>query len=328
MKKLRRSLTAVLFLCLLLSGCGMFDVDVEEPAKEEEDLIVVGFSQVGSESVWRTKNTASIQEELTQENGFFLIFANARQKQENQIKHIREFISQRVDYILFSPVTEEGWDTVLQEAKEAGIPVILVDRKVDVADSSLYTAWIGSDMTEEGRQAGLWLENYEKENQLESQQIEIVVLQGTEGATSTIERTKGFHQIADAHENWVILEEPYADYTTAKGEEVMDRLLDTYPSIDVLISQNDDMTFGALQAMDDHGIKAGVDGDVAVVSFDAVDEALKLVKQGRINVDVECNPLQGPYIWMTLEALERGETVSKNIVVKERVYDQSFFSGR
>lgn len=324
MKKLWYSISLVV-LCLLV-GCGARDKNPEGAGDDmEQDFIVVGFSQVGSESVWRTKNTASIQEELTKDNGFFLNFANARQKQENQIKHIREFISQRVDYIIFSPVTEEGWETVLQEAKEAGIPVILVDRKVDVADSSLYKAWIGSDMTEEGRQAGLWLEKYEQDNQLQSQPIRIVVLQGTEGSTSTIERSKGFHQIADAHDNWEILEEPYADFTTAKGEEVMNRLLEKYATIDVLISQNDDMTFGAIQALEDHGLTTGVKGDVAVVSFDAVEEALRLVRQGKINVDIECNPLQGPYVRETLKSLERGESVEKNIFVKERVYDQSFF---
>lgn len=324
MKKLWYSIPLIV-LCLLV-GCGARGAGPDETGDDmEQDFIVVGFSQVGSESVWRTKNTSSIQRELTKDNGFFLNFANARQKQENQIKHIREFISQRVDYIVFSPVTEEGWETVLQEAKEAGIPVILVDRKVDVADSSLYKAWIGSDMIEEGRQAGLWLEKYEQEKQLQSQPIRIVVLQGTEGSTSTIERSKGFHQIADLHENWEILEEPYADFTTAKGEEIMNRLLETYPTIDVLISQNDDMTFGALQALEEHGLTTGVKGDVAIVSFDAVEEALELVRQGKINVDIECNPLQGSYVRETLEAIERGESVEKNIFVKERVYDQSFF---
>ena len=126
---------------------------------------MVGVSQIGSESVWRTENTASIQEAFTKEKGYFLIFKNARQKQENQIKALRSFISQRVDYIVFSPVTESGWDTVLQEAKEAGIPVILIDRKVKTSDDSLYVAWVGSDFVNEGRMAGEELERQLKKTE-------------------------------------------------------------------------------------------------------------------------------------------------------------------
>ena len=156
----------MLFLSFVTAGCGPFqdvapDVHSEKKMPDEgENLIVVGFSQLGSESLWRTANSESIQEALTRENGFFLEFSNARQKQENQIKAIRGFISQRVDYIMFSPVTESGWDTVLREAKDAGIPVILVDRKASLEDDSLYTAWVGSDMISEGEKAGIWLEDY------------------------------------------------------------------------------------------------------------------------------------------------------------------------
>lgn len=149
-KKIHIFFIPLLFLVLILSGCvkeyGMEDTE----NTVDENLIVVGVSQVGSESVWRTANTASIQNVLTKENGYFMIFNNARQKQENQIKALRSFISQRVDYIVFSPIMEDGWETVLQEAKEAGIPVILIDRKVKLSDQSLYTTWIGSDFTRRG----------------------------------------------------------------------------------------------------------------------------------------------------------------------------------
>lgn len=149
----------MLFVGMMFSSCGMFDKEVAEAIEtESENLIVVGYSQLGSESVWRTANTNSIQTALSKENGFFLQFNNARQKQENQIKAIRSFISQRVDYIAFSPVTEDGWTTVLEEAKKAGIPVILVDRSISATDSSLYTTRVGTDSYWEGSQAGKWLE--------------------------------------------------------------------------------------------------------------------------------------------------------------------------
>lgn len=311
-------------MILALMGCaGQFrvsDIRDDFSAANEGDLVVVGVSQVGSESVWRTANTASIQEAFTSDRGYFLLFVNARQKQENQIKAIRRFISRQVDYIVFSPITENGWDVVLQEARDAGIPVILMDRQVDVEDDTLYTAWVGSDFHEEGRNAGKWLEEYLGQQERQEEEIHIVVLQGTEGATSAIGRTEGFQEIADAHDNWIILEQADAEYTTAKGREVMEQLLDTYEDIDVVISQNDDMTFGALDAMNRRGITTGAEGEVIVVSFDAVKSALKLVEQGIINVDIECNPKQGEWVEKVIQALERGEAVEKTFYIEEQIF--------
>lgn len=295
--------------------------ETESPAAaKEEELIVVGVSQIGSESLWRTANTVSIQSALTKENGYFLIFHNARQKQENQIKAIRGFISQRVDYIVFSPVMEEGWETVLEEAKAAGIPVILVDRKITAENSGLYTTWVGTDKRQEGENAGKWLEEYLRGQGREEEALNIVVLQGTAGATATIGRTEGFHAVADKHPNWRILEQADAEFTTAKGEEVMERLLEEYTDIDVVVSQNDDMTFGALEALNKAGITTGVNGDVILISFDAVKEALKLVEQGIINVDIECNPKQGECIADVIQMLENGEEVEKEYMVEEKVF--------
>lgn len=315
-----------LLLTMALSGCGSFwDVapeDILSETEAEEDLIVVGFSQLGSESLWRSANSESIQGTLTRENGFFLEFNNARQKQENQIKAIRGFISQRVDYIIFSPVTEGGWETVLQEAKDADIPVILVDRKASVSDDSLYTAWVGSDMHKEGEKAAIWLEDYLIETGREDEQINIVVLQGTVGSSAQIERTAGFNAIASSHPEWHIRAQESADFTTAKGKEVMEQFLARIPDIDVIISQNDDMTFGALQALEENGISTGVNGDVVLISFDAVYDALELVSEGIINVDIECNPEQGEYIMELIRKLENGEAVEKENCVEEKVFTQ------
>ena len=223
---------------------------------------------------------------------------------------------------MFSPITESGWDVVLQEARDAGIPVILMDRQVDVKDETLYTAWVGSDFHGEGRRAGEWLEADLERQGRQEEEIQIVVLQGTEGATSAIGRTQGFQELACTHANWIILEQVDAEYTTAKGREVMDHLLDKYEEIDVVISQNDDMTFGALEAMNRRGITTGVEGDVIVVSFDAVKSALKLVEQGVINVDIECNPEQGEWVEQVIRALERGEEVEKTFYIEEQVFTQ------
>ena len=322
-----RIMQCVLLLCslLLLVGCGTrWDIQTETTEDTltpmDDNLIVVGVSQIGSESVWRTANTSSIQNVFTKENGYFLIFDNARQKQENQIKAIRSFISQQVDYIVFSPITEDGWDTVLMEAKEAGIPVILFDRQVKVSDRSLYTTWVGSNFEEEGRFAGLWLAEYLEQIGRSGEDIRIVVLQGTEGSTSVIGRTEGFDSVAALHDNWTILEQADAEYTTAKGKEVMKDMLSRYEQIDVVVSQNDDMTFGAMEALKEAGLSTGVDGDVILLSFDAVKSALKLVENGQINVDIECNPNQGESIEKVIRAMEAGEDIEPEYYVSEQIF--------
>lgn len=316
---------------LLLSvqwGCGAFgDTVPEETAESDahtyiqgsEELIIVGFSQIGSESIWRTANTNSMHRALSEEKGYFLISDNARQKQENQIKAIRSYISQRVDYIVFAPVTESGWDTVLREAQDAGIPVILMDRKADV-DESLYTTRIGADLTREGEKAAQWLEGDLKEKNRLYDDINIVILQGTLGSSPELERTAGFESIASRYGNWHILDRQTGEFTTAKGKEVMAQFLQMYPDIDVVVSQNDDMTFGAIEAIEEAGMTTGIGGDIIIISFDAVREALELVQAGKINVDIECNPEQGEYVDMVIQMLEKGEPVEKLYIVEERVF--------
>ena len=309
-------------VALVLLGSPFGSGNVQETPAEDDNLIVVGVSQVGSESVWRTAHTQSVQDAFTRANGYLLIFDNARQKQANQIKAIRSFISQQVDYIVVSPIEETGWDTVLQEAKDAGIPVILMDRTVEVADDSLYTTWVGSDFIREGQDAGYWLEDYLKEQGRDEDEINIVVLQGTKGATATIGRTRGFNETAKIQHNWNILEQVDGEFTTAKGKEEMARLLEKYEDIDVVVSQNDDMTFGALEAIHAAGKTTGVNGDITVISFDAVDAGVELVRNGEINIDVQCNPDQGKYVEQVIKDMEAGKEVEKAYYVPERVYTQ------
>lgn len=321
---------ALLFLPLLLilavivgSRFELFgDIAKEETAQEKTDQIVVGVSQLGSESGWRTANTESVQNAFTQKNGCFLIYHNARQKQENQLKAIRSFISQRVDYIVFSPVVETGWDTVLQEAREAGIPVILMDRQVDVEDETLYVTCVGSDFVEEGEKAGRWLETELGRRGIADESVNIVMLLGTQGSSSQIGRTAGFAAVAAKHPNWYILEQSDAEFTSAKGREVMRNFLRRYDDIDVVVSQNDDMTFGAIEAIREAGRSVGTDGDIAIISFDAVKSALEMVGEGVINVDIECNPNQGEYLLRVIDDLEAGRTVEKQYYVEENVFTQ------
>lgn len=319
--KIAMVLLLVTLLLLILGGCELFgDIDEESYISEDENLIVVGVSQLGSESGWRTANTESVQKMFTKQNGYFMLFNNARQRQENQFKAIRSFISRRVDYIVFAPVVESGWETVLLEAKEAGIPVILMDRSIDVADKSLYTTLVGSNSMEEGEKAGRWLEADLEEKGLSDETINIVILKGTQGASAQIGRSIGFSAIAATHDNWNILDQEYADFTSAKGKEVMEGFLQKYPDIDVVVSQNDDMTFGAIEAIRESGRTVGINGDITIISFDAVREALKMVAEGTINVDIECNPDQGEYISDVIQMLENGEKIEKQYFVEEDVF--------
>lgn len=308
----------------------------------DSDLTIVGFSQLGSESDWRTANTKSIQNALSKKNGFSLIFSNGRQSQENQIKDVRSFIFQEVDYLVIAPVMETGWDTVLQEAKQAGIPVIIVDRMIETEDPSLYVACVGTDKYAEGMKAGQWLEKYlekqkddnasqqkvvlsqeafQKKRKRNTDAINIVVLEGTPNSTAQIGRSKGFEDIARAHKNWNILAHENGDFTKAKGKELMEKFLKKYDDIDVLVSQNDDMTFGAIEAIQEAGLTCGVNGDITVISFDAVSEAFDKMEEGLINVDIECNPLQGPMIAQIIERLKKGEKVDKISYVDGKVFE-------
>lgn len=334
----------VLASCSIRPLKNLQNSEIETTEDIDSDLIIVGFSQLGSESDWRTANTKSIQNALIKENGFSLIFSNGRQSQENQIKDVRSFIFQEVDYIVIAPVTETGWDTVLTEAREAGIPVIIVDRRIDTKDENLYVACVGTDKYAEGVKAGQWLEKYLKEqkvkdnasqrkealskktaskekNRKNTNNINIVVLEGTLNSTAQIGRSKGFEDVAGSHEEWNILAKESGDFTKAKGKEVMKRFLREYDDIDVLVSQNDDMTFGAIEAIQEAGLTCGVDGKIKIISFDAVSEAFDKMEAGLINVDIECNPLQGQLIAEIIERLEEGEEPPKVSYVDGKVFE-------
>ncbi|MFI9319277.1 ABC transporter substrate-binding protein [Kitasatospora aureofaciens] len=278
--------------------------------------LVVGFSQVGAESGWRTANTKSIQESA-KKAGIELKFSDAQQKQENQIKAIRSFIQQKVDVIAFSPVVESGWDTVLKEAKDAKIPVILTDRAVDSKDDSLYVSFLGSDFVEEGKKAGDWLV---KEYQGKSDEVNIVELQGTTGSAPANDRKAGFGDVIKADAKFKVVASQTGDFTRAKGKEVMQAFLKAQPKIDVLYAHNDDMALGAIQAIEEAGKKPGT--DIRIISVDGVKDAFTAMSQGKINVDVECNPLLGDQLMDLAKKVKAGEQVPKRIKTQEGVFTQ------
>ena len=301
--------------------CGMSVVPAVGVAAAD-DTITVGFSQVGAESDWRTANTESMKSTFSEENGYELIFDDAQQKQENQLTAIRNFIQQEVDYILLAPVTETGWDTVLQEAKDADIPVIIVDRMVDVSDDSLYTTWIGTDALCEGRKAAEWLNGFAEAKGIAASDIHIADIQGTIGSTAQIGRSKGLEEGVDNY-GWNLLAQQSGEFTQAKGQEVMESMLKQYDNINVVYCENDNEAFGAIDAIEAAGKTVGSDianGEIMVMSFDTTNAGLTDTLAGKIACDVECNPLHGPRVEEIIKKLEDGKDVDKKAYVEEEMF--------
>lgn len=278
--------------------------------------VVLGFSQVGAESEWRTANTESIKS-AAKDAGIDLKFSDAQQKQENQIKAIRAFIAQKVDVIAFSPVVESGWDNVLKEAKAAKIPVVLTDRSVNSKDTSLYVTFMGSDFVEEGRKAGRWLVDKMKDSKGE---VRIVELQGTVGSAPAIDRKKGFEEIIKADPKFKIVRSQTGDFTRAKGKEVMEAFLkaEGKNGINVLYAHNDDMAIGAIQAIEEAGLKPAK--DITIISIDGVKGAFEAMMAGKLNVSVECSPLLGPQLMSAVKDILAGKPVPKRIVTEESIF--------
>ncbi len=284
--------------------------------------LTIGFSQIGAESDWRLASSASMENTFSIDNGYNLIFDNAQQKQENQIKAIREFIDQGVDYIVLDPIVETGWASSLREAKEAGIPVIIADREVRLEDESLYTAWIGSDFLLEGKRACEWLKEYLSIHSAD-QSPGILHIQGTEGSSAQIGRSQALFEAARAN-GWNILQSVSGDFVQAKGKEVAEHALEKYPEeIQVVYCENDNMAYGAIEALEQAGKQAGTDlehGEVIVISFDSAADGLVYTLDGRIAVDTECNPLYGPALSRLIMDLETGTPFDKKNYCEEEQF--------
>ncbi|OOM11758.1 ABC transporter substrate-binding protein [Clostridium saccharobutylicum] len=314
------ALVASTVLCVgMLAGCGSTSSSAgsQSTSSKSSDKKVIGFAQVGAESGWRTAETDSIKSIPTLDSNFDLKFSDGQQKQENQIKAIRSFIAQKVDLIALDPVVETGWDTVLQEAKDAKIPVVIVDRNVTVSDDSLYKCFLGSDMEEEGKKAAqIVIDQFGKDAKLN-----IAELQGTVGSTAMVGRQKGFNETIKDCPNYKIVKSQTGDFTRAKGKEVMEAFLKSDgDNINVLWSHNDDMAVGAIQAIEEYGKQPGK--DIFIVSCDGIKDMFQLMADGKSNAIVECNPLLGPQLLEVSKDILDGKDVERSIKSKESQFLQ------
>ncbi|MBI5029096.1 MAG: ABC transporter substrate-binding protein [Chloroflexi bacterium] len=278
--------------------------------KTYKDLIV-GYVQLGAESEWRTANTNSVKEAAAQ-LGVELRFSDAQQKQENQIKAIRSLIAQKVDVIGVAPIVETGWVAVFQEARDAGIPIIVVDRRAAVPED-LYVTLMGSDFVDEGRNAGRIMAK------LTNGKANIVELQGTKGSAPANDRYVGFREILQSYPDMKIIDSQEGEFTIAKGKEVMASFLKKHgKTITAVFAHNDDMALGAIKAIEDYGLRPGI--DIKIVSIDAARGAFEAMIAGKLNATVECNPLLGPeFLEMALKVVN-GETIPKWIPSKESIF--------
>lgn len=319
---------AVAAIAALSTGCDQKPAESSKPAAapkpaagagaagEAHKKIKLGFSQIGAESDWRRANTESIKAEAAA-RGIELVFSDAQQKQENQIKALRSFVAQGVDVIALSPVVETGWEPVLKEIKQAGIPVVLTDRVVQVSSPDLYVTFIGADFVEEGRRAAAWL------GKATGGKAVVAELQGTPGSAPAIDRKKGFEEGIKAFPEIKVIKSQSGEFTRAKGREVMETFLKSPEGkqITAVYAHNDDMALGAIQAIEEAGLKPGV--DIRVVSIDGVKAAFEAMVAGKLNCTVECSPLLGPKLCDVVEALVAKKPVEKRIVTEAGVFDQS-----
>ncbi len=279
------------------------------------DLISVGYAQVGHESDWRTANTQNYEDTFTEENGYELSLIDCDNDHNAQIEAVRNFINQGLDYIVIAPIQSAGWDTVLQEAQDAGIPVIIADREIE-ASEDLYDAWVGTNPYDEGVTAGKWLAEY-----LDGAEANILQIEGSVGASAAINRTDGFAEVLAENENWTLLDSQSGDFTQAGGQEVMESYIKSYEGqFNVVVCQNDNEAYGAMDAMDAAGITYGVDGDVILISYDATHDGLQYTLDGKINCNVECNPIQAEFVAEVIQKMAAGEEYEAKTLVTDSAF--------
>ena len=293
-----------------------------EVAVNEDGILTVGYVMIGSESDWRMACNKSITEAFSRENGYSLLISDAQQKHEKQVKAVREFINQEVDYILFNPIVESGWDASLEEAKEAGIPVIAFDRAVAERNEEAFTTWLGSDFYLEGQRACAWLEAFlEEAGYDETKPLGIAHIQGTLSSSAQLGRSQALDEALAAHPNWQLLSRQSGEFTTAKGKEVMVDMLERFgDEIRVVYCENDNEAYGAIEAIREAGCTPGTDlgkGEILIMSFDATHNGLTMTLDGQIAVNTECAPQYGPMLTQLVQKIEKGEELPDRQYVSE-----------
>lgn len=318
-------IAAILFLLLFLFINHKSEKPEQDNTNQANNKLILGFSQIGSESAWRTRNTQSIFEAAA-ENDIQIIFDDAQQKQENQLKAIRSFIVYQVDVIAFVPIVEDGWDNVLTEAKEAGIPVILVDRQIN-ADPSLYAGFLGEDGLEEGRRAARFLLNKCRNR---TSTVNIYEMSGTENSSVVRDRAKGFREIIAGNSKFQIIHSEDGDFLRSRGKEIAENLITSSrrkdglyfegQKIDAVYSHNDSMTLGMLDSLENYNVYTG---NTIIISVDAEQKSIDALQAGKLNCVVECNPNLGPKLMELVKDIAEGKTIPRVTYNSETMFTEN-----
>ena len=329
LKKSGKTILASAALFIVFSG-GKKKAEVEEDSGQ----IILGFSQIGAESEWRIKNTESILE-AAEKNGIRILYENARQKQENQLQAIHSFILYQVDVIAFVPIVETGWDNVLQEAKDAGIPVIVVDRNIKTADKTLYAGFIGEDSYSEGQKAAEFLLKKYK-NSKPDEPLNILEISGTENSSPAYGRARGFRSIIKKESKFHIIHSESGDFLRSKGHEIGNKIISFNGGlsigqnpIDIIFSHNDAMTWGILDSLRENRIQPTT---ITIVSIDGERKSIEAITYGAINCVVECNPNTGPKLCELVKMLHEGKKIPPVSYVDGEIFtefdDFTTFAGK
>lgn len=329
MKRIQKALLSIAALFLVLTffaGCNnKSPLAKSKKSKDttETRVITIGYAQAGHESDWRIANTKSFETTFTPEKGYKLILDDADGDIKKQKDAVKSFIEQKVDYIVLAPNVETGWDEILTEAKNAGIPVILSDRQLRTKDETLYLCWVGGNFLREGRESVKWLDRYLEKNGRAHRRMNIVHLQGAMGSSAQKGRTRGIEEGIKMHDNWNLVAQTCPAWDENVARSSMTRIINQVGinNIDAVFAENDNMAWGAIDAIKAAGKKPGK--DIIIISFDAVHKSFEMMIAGEINCDCECNPLHGPRVEEIIRSLERGETVDRIQYVEEGVFDQT-----
>ena len=324
MKKISK-ITLILICAVICAAIPIIILATRKPSKkntESQRKLILGFSQIGSESAWRTRNTQSIFE-AAEQNDIQIIFDDAQQKQSNQLKAIRSFIVYQVDVIAFVPIVADGWDNVLQEAKDAGIPVIVVDRQIN-SDVSLYAGFLGENGFEEGFAAANFLLN---KCQNRNTTINILEFSGTENSSIATLRAEGFRSVINKYEKFQIIHTEDGDFLRSRGKEMMDRIIKENgglklngKTIDVIYSHNDSMTLGLLDSLHNNNINPR---NTIIISIDAEQKSIDALVNGELNCVVECNPNSGPTLMNLVKKIAEGETIPRVTYMLDSIFTES-----
>lgn len=310
-----------LALCaMMLVACGNGTSEQAMGNKDTSDdskVITLGYAQSGTDATWSLAYVESVKENCTEENGIKLLYENAEGDFDRQVEIVRSYIQQKVDIIGFTPIVSDGWDDVLKEAKAAGIPVVILDRTVSAPDN-LYECWIGSNFLLEGYKAADWLIEYMKNHGSGKGKYKVAIFQGTIGASAEVGRTKGVEEMLGDDGNYKIVYKDTGDFCHDGGVKNMKKVLEKNLDIDILIAENDDMALGAIEVMEKNGIKPGK--DIVIVSFDGIHAAFEAMIKGKINCDMECNPLSGKPFVDAIKKVMNGDPIEKSNYIQEELF--------